>query len=172
MHLILILKTHQVGRDGALQLISEEMKSKYSWPAAAFPRMMEERGFPENWTDGAVHKYSNILIFITNILIFIQFIVRQNWEPGSHLFWANQGRRKNTKKILWTNWCDYWEIKSSNHVTHLFKIRTFNSFMPFKFNECHHQGCDLEAGKTMYPKVTTLISKKLKIMYIFQKIMY
>ena len=34
------------------------------------------------------------------------------------------------------------------------------------------QGCDLEVGKIMYPKITTLMSKKLKIMYIFQKIMY
>ena len=34
------------------------------------------------------------------------------------------------------------------------------------------QGRDLEVGKIMYPKITTLMSKKLKIMYIFQKIMY
>ena len=38
--------------------------------------------------------------------------------------------------------------------------------------EMQTQGCDLEVGKIMYPKITTLISKKLKIMYIFQKIMY
>ena len=36
----------------------------------------------------------------------------------------------------------------------------------------YHQGCDLEVGKIMYPKIPTLMSKKLKIMYIFQKIMY
>ena len=35
-----------------------------------------------------------------------------------------------------------------------------------------NQGCDLEVGKIMYPKITTLMSIKLKIMYIFQKIMY
>ena len=34
------------------------------------------------------------------------------------------------------------------------------------------QGCDLEVGKIMYPKIPALMSKKLKIMYIFQKIMY
>ena len=34
------------------------------------------------------------------------------------------------------------------------------------------QGCDLEVGKKMYPRISTLMSKKLKIMYIFQKIMY
>ena len=31
------------------------------------------------------------------------------------------------------------------------------------------QGCDLKVGKIMYPKITSLMSKKLKIMYIFQK---
>ena len=41
----------QVGRDGAMQLIAEEMSSRYSWPAEAFPRMMEERGFPKNQSD-------------------------------------------------------------------------------------------------------------------------
>ena len=41
----------QVGRDGAMQLIAEEMSSRYSWPAEAFPRMMEERGFPQNQSD-------------------------------------------------------------------------------------------------------------------------
>ena len=41
-----------MGRDGAMQLISEEMASRYSWPDEAFPRMMEERGFPQNKSDG------------------------------------------------------------------------------------------------------------------------
>lgn len=40
-----------VGRDGALQLMEEEM-TRYKWPEAAFPRVMETRGFPENRSDG------------------------------------------------------------------------------------------------------------------------
>ena len=35
-----------------MQLITEEMSSRYSWSAEAFPRMMEERGFPKNQSDG------------------------------------------------------------------------------------------------------------------------
>ena len=35
-----------------MQLIAEEMSSRYSWSAEAFPRMMEERGFPQNQSDG------------------------------------------------------------------------------------------------------------------------
>ena len=42
----------QVGRDGAMQLISEEMLQHYSWPKESFPTMMEERGFPQNKSDG------------------------------------------------------------------------------------------------------------------------
>jgi len=41
-----------VGRDGAMQLISEEMSQHYSWPKESFPTMMEARGFPQNKSDG------------------------------------------------------------------------------------------------------------------------
>lgn len=41
-----------VGRYGALKLISDEMLNKYFWQNMTFPRMMEEKGFPENQTDG------------------------------------------------------------------------------------------------------------------------
>ena len=41
-----------MGKEGAIQLIAEEMLGRYSWPAAAFPTMMEERGFPKNQSDG------------------------------------------------------------------------------------------------------------------------
>lgn len=40
----------QVGRDGAMQLVSEEMSQRYDWSAVAFPTMMEDRGFSK--TDG------------------------------------------------------------------------------------------------------------------------
>jgi len=46
-----------VGRAGAIQLIKDEMSSRYSWPAVAFPRMMEERGFPQNKSDGVNDYY-------------------------------------------------------------------------------------------------------------------
>ena len=42
----------QVGRDGAMQLISEEMSKRYNWSSVAFPTMMEERGFPRDKSDG------------------------------------------------------------------------------------------------------------------------
>ena len=42
----------QVGRNGALKLISDEMSNKYFWQNMTFPRMMEEKGFPENKADG------------------------------------------------------------------------------------------------------------------------
>ena len=42
----------QVGRNGALKLISDEMSNKYFWQNMTFPRMMEEKGFPENQADG------------------------------------------------------------------------------------------------------------------------
>ena len=32
-----------------------------------------------------------------------------------------------------------------------------------------NQGCDLQVGKIMYPKIPTLMSKNLKIMYNFSK---
>jgi len=53
------LVDHQfaVGRDGAIQLITDEMSSRYSWPAEAFPRMMEDRGFPQNKSDGVKDYY-------------------------------------------------------------------------------------------------------------------
>jgi len=41
-----------VGRNGALKLISDEMSNKYFWQNMTFPRMMEEKGFPENKADG------------------------------------------------------------------------------------------------------------------------
>ena len=51
---------------------------------------------------------------------------------------------------------EYWSIKERDNFA----------------KYCHPmQGCDLEVGKIMYPRITTLMSKKLKIMYIFKKIM-
>lgn len=44
----LVQRMFSVGREGAMQLISEEMSSRYSWPEVAFPRMMEKRGFPQD----------------------------------------------------------------------------------------------------------------------------
>jgi len=46
------LSSTSVGKNGALQLMSEEMSKRFSWFAEAFPRQMEERGFPRNKTDG------------------------------------------------------------------------------------------------------------------------
>ena len=46
-----------VGRDGAMQLISEEMSNKYFWQNMTFPKMMEERGFPKNKSDGVENYY-------------------------------------------------------------------------------------------------------------------
>jgi len=53
------LVDHQfaVGRDGAIQLIADDMSNRYSWPAEAFPRMMEERGFPQNKSDNLTDYY-------------------------------------------------------------------------------------------------------------------
>ena len=46
-----------MGRDGAMQLISEEMSNKYFWPNMTFPKMMEERGFPKDQSDGVENYY-------------------------------------------------------------------------------------------------------------------
>ena len=51
-HIPFKLSNLQVGRDGALQLVSEEMSNRYSWLAESFPRQMEERGFPRNEKNG------------------------------------------------------------------------------------------------------------------------
>jgi len=45
-----VQKMFSVGRDGAMQLVSEEMSQRYDWSAVAFPTMMEDRGFSK--TDG------------------------------------------------------------------------------------------------------------------------
>ena len=35
-----------------IDIVIEVKNIRYSWPAEAFPRMMEERGFPQNQSDG------------------------------------------------------------------------------------------------------------------------
>ena len=35
----------QVGRDGAMQILAEDLAERYKWREAFFPTMMEERGF-------------------------------------------------------------------------------------------------------------------------------
>jgi len=45
-----VQKMFSVGRDGAMQLVSEEMSNRYDWSKVAFPTMMEDRGF--NKSDG------------------------------------------------------------------------------------------------------------------------
>ena len=42
----------QVGRDGAMQILAEELAQRYKWKEAVFPTMMEERGFPREKSDG------------------------------------------------------------------------------------------------------------------------
>ena len=41
-----------MGRKGAKRLIADEMEKRYSWPMESFPTMMEQRGFPQNKSDG------------------------------------------------------------------------------------------------------------------------
>jgi len=53
----LVQQQFSVGRDGAMQLISEEMSNKYFWQNMTFPKMMEERGFPKNKSDGVENYY-------------------------------------------------------------------------------------------------------------------
>ena len=42
----------QVGRDGALQVMAEDLAERYKWKEAFFPTMMEERGFSRGKSDG------------------------------------------------------------------------------------------------------------------------
>lgn len=52
----LVQTMFSVGRNGALQLISEEM-SRSGWAALDFPSTMEERGFPQNKSDNVTNYY-------------------------------------------------------------------------------------------------------------------
>ena len=42
----------QVGRDGAMQIVAEDLAQRYKWKEAFFPTMMEERGFSRGKSDG------------------------------------------------------------------------------------------------------------------------
>ena len=53
-----------MGRDGAMQLISEEMSNKYFWPNMTFPKMMEERGFPKDKSDGVKNYYYRRVVLV------------------------------------------------------------------------------------------------------------
>ena len=41
-----------VGRDGALKLVSDNLRNNFNFQEEAFPRMMAKRGFPQNESDG------------------------------------------------------------------------------------------------------------------------
>ena len=53
-----------MGRDGAMQLISEEMSNKYFWQNMTFPKMMEERGFPKDKSDGVENYYYRRVVLV------------------------------------------------------------------------------------------------------------
>ena len=50
-------KAFSVGRNGALKLISENFRNVFNFEEAAFPRMMAERGFPQDESDGVTDYY-------------------------------------------------------------------------------------------------------------------
>ena len=41
-----------MGRDGAMQIVAEDLAERYKWKEAFFPTMMEERGFSREKSDG------------------------------------------------------------------------------------------------------------------------
>ena len=49
-------------------------------------------------------------------------------------------------------------------------IDTFGKYRHQKNHFRQYQGCDLEVGQLMYPKIPTLMSKNLKTMYTFKKL--
>ena len=65
-----------MGRDGAMQLISEEMSNKYFWQNMTFPKMMEERGFPKDKSDGVENYYYRRVVLVKLYVVLVVLV----WE--------------------------------------------------------------------------------------------
>ena len=54
-----------------MQLISEEMSNKYFWQNMTFPKMMEERGFPKDKSDGVKNYYYRRVVLVKLYVVLV-----------------------------------------------------------------------------------------------------